>query len=135
MYFPACGVCEQPFTTRSANTRYCSAQCRIDNAGARVNDLYATATALHANGKGWYDLLIAYLRERDGDHCGICLLEIDFTLRSGTRGSDLGRSIDHIHPRSLGGSDDADNLRLAHWGCNRRRKAKVESSALFDVAC
>jgi 5-methylcytosine-specific restriction endonuclease McrA len=31
---------------------------------------------------------------------------------------DMGKSVDHIVPWSLGGTDDRDNLRLAHRICN-----------------
>lgn len=136
MSFPTC-ICGATFCSRQSNARYCSPQCRIDAAGIRVCDLYATATSLGVAGKGWYDMLVDWLRDRDGDHCGICLTEIDFSVRSGTRGSDSGRSVDHIVPRSLGGSDDPDNLRLAHWGCNRKRSNRVErdGEALFAATC
>lgn len=32
-----------------------------------------------------------------------------------------GATVDHVIPRSLGGSDDLSNLRLAHWSCNRAK--------------
>ena len=54
-------------------------------------------------------------------YCAICHRRVDITLKSGTRGSRRGPSVDHIIPRSKGGSDDPVNLRLTHWGCNQKR--------------
>ncbi|NDE02585.1 MAG: HNH endonuclease [Gammaproteobacteria bacterium] len=69
----------------------------------------------------WQREICAYLADRDGDRCAICHQMVDLKIRSGTRGSDAGPSIDHVIPRSRGGSDDLANLRLTHWGCNRKR--------------
>jgi hypothetical protein len=49
-------------------------------------------------------------------------------------------TIDHVIPLSQGGSDDADNLALACFHCNRRKAGRVagvdpatgEGAALFD---
>ena len=69
----------------------------------------------------WRRELVAYLIDRDGDRCGICAKRVDPDIRSGPRGSDMGPSIDHVIPRSRGGEDELENLRLTHWGCNRKR--------------
>ena len=54
----------------------------------------------------------AYLRNRDGDICGIC----------GSRLSSFGDThIDHIRPVSRGGGNELGNLRLTHARCNLRR--------------
>ena len=58
------------------------------------------------------------LAERDGWACWLCGGEID---PHATRTSPVAGSIDHLVPRSRGGSDDASNLRLAHRRCNVRR--------------
>ncbi len=111
---------------------YCSAQCNIDATGMRVKDLYATALALKLGGAGWLRLLMRYLSERDGDRCGICRRRIDLALPSGPKGhpSGLGPSVDHIEPRSKGGSDDPANLRLTHWRCNFERRAGRSGEAV-----
>lgn len=133
VYFPECEQCAQMFTSRNSRQRLCSAQCRIDDAGMRVKDLYSLISEHRGQGPaaGWRKNLVDLLRDRDGDHCGICLLTIDFQLSSGPRGSDDGASIDHIQPRSLGGGDELSNLRLTHWRCNRKRSNKVHEDALF----
>lgn len=125
--FPACQQCGTVFCSRRG-TKYCSDQCRvqynIDRSGQRTKDLYRLACEVGANGAMWRQLLIGALRERDGDLCALCWAPIDFGLKSGPMGDDLGYSIEHLTPRSKGGTDDLDNLALSHWGCNRDRKAK-----------
>lgn len=53
--------------------------------------------------------------ERDGftcNYCGLVAEEIDL-------------EIDHVHPKSQGGSDDPDNLVTACSDCNRGKRARV----------
>ena len=52
---------------------------------------------------------IRIVRERDGFFCVICNKQ--FNINSEV-------TLDHWIPRSVGGSDDVDNLRLAHKKCN-----------------
>ncbi len=47
---------------------------------------------------------------RDGCVCGVCHKEIAKMRQV---------SLDHVIPRSRGGSDDISNLQLAHKDCNR----------------
>lgn len=62
----------------------------------------------------WREWSRRQLIRRDGMVCGLCKEPI-------TSLSDV--TIDHIDPRSKGGSDKLENLRLAHEGCNRERGA------------
>lgn len=103
--------------------KYCSDNCqRLNNIERGMGLYYAAAkTGRVKEAMYWRRTITDYLAERDGCHCGICGKRVDITLKSGPRGSDLGPSIDHIHPRSKGGSDDLANLRLTHWSCNRNR--------------
>ena len=52
---------------------------------------------------------------RDGFTCQYC----------GSRPPDVVLEVDHLHPVSQGGSDDALNLVTACYGCNRGKAAKV----------
>lgn len=61
---------------------------------------------------------------RYGSVCWLCTLPIDLTLPRTAPG---GLSIDHVVPRSKGGSDELANLRPAHRECNLRRCAKPAS--------
>jgi 5-methylcytosine-specific restriction endonuclease McrA len=60
------------------------------------------------------------VRERDGDLCWLCLGRVPRRSRGGHRPTD--QTIDHVVPRSKGGEDDDDNLRLAHRSCNHDRR-------------
>lgn len=71
----------------------------------------------------WRYELVGYLRDRDGDDCQLCDVRMDFDVATGPRGEDHGASVDHVVPRSRGGSDDLANLQLTHWSCNRSKKA------------
>lgn len=65
----------------------------------------------------------AGLYERDGWMCLLCDLPID---REAHWNDDLAPSLDHIVPRSLGGTHDPVNLRTAHRICNSVRGAEYE---------
>lgn len=70
----------------------------------------------------WRQNLVDHLRERDGAKCALCGDRMNFTVTTGPRGeSDDGPTIDHIVPRSLGGTNELANLQLAHWRCNRAK--------------
>lgn len=58
--------------------------------------------------------------ERDEWTCGICGSDV---CKDWDPVEWLGPSLDHIVPRSQGGSDDAANLRLVHFICNSIRGA------------
>ena len=136
----ACKRCGGVFS--NARRSYCSAECRAEaaceRAGVRVMDLYRLACSLGLASWNWRRLLVAWLRERDGDDCQICHGEpIDWDAKSGPGGSDLGPSIDHIMPKSYLRDDDPVNLRLAHWGCNRKRGndlGRYVQQSLLEVA-
>ena len=55
---------------------------------------------------------IAAIVMRDGDDCYIC----------GQGGDTLDPwQVEHVRPRKMGGSDDLDNLALAHESCNKSK--------------
>lgn len=56
--------------------------------------------------------------ERDDWTCAICREAVDPDAPANTT---WDATLDHIVPRSLGGSDDPVNLRLAHRWCNAVR--------------
>ena len=65
------------------------------------------------------------IAERDNWTCGICRLPVKpyrYTGRGGSW-SKVAPTLDHIVPRSLGGSSADENLRLAHGKCNWQRRA------------
>lgn len=58
------------------------------------------------------------LAARDGWVCWLCELPVDPDAPAGTPGAP---TVDHVVPRSRGGTSDPSNLRLAHRRCNGAR--------------
>jgi 5-methylcytosine-specific restriction endonuclease McrA len=130
--FTRCLGCSDMIRCKSARTKRCAECSRRHNIG-RTMGLYraASETGKVRQAMMWRYVLVDYLRERDGDKCGLCAKKITFGVTTGPRGADdEGPSIDHIHPRSHGGSDDLANLQLAHWSCNRAKGNRGEAEQL-----
>lgn len=70
----------------------------------------------------WAPITPEELAARDGFLCRLCDDVVDLTLPYPDW---LSPSVDHIIPRSAGGSDEPENLQLAHWICNVRRKDRA----------
>lgn len=62
------------------------------------------------------------IRRKHGDNCWICKKPMDFTPIPG--GKAESASLDHIVPRSKGGSGRFANLLLAHKECNAKRDSR-----------
>lgn len=54
--------------------------------------------------------------------CGICGKVVDKSLKYP---HPMSPTVDHIIPCARGGSDDLDNLQLAHRACNRNKSDKL----------
>lgn len=57
-----------------------------------------------------------------GAVCYLCTEPIDMTI---PRTSPMGATVEHIVPLSRQGTDDFENLQLAHWICNIRKSNKL----------
>ena len=57
-----------------------------------------------------------------GQTCGLCGLHVPYKKAT----------IDHILPRSLGGSNQISNLQLAHGRCNNKKGANVHCNWVED---
>ena len=64
------------------------------------------------------------LRQRDGARCAHC-------RRPENRPNRFGLTIDHIIPRSLGGSNAPWNLQLLCFDCNQSKGNRVEVDLFF----
>src|SRR4030095_3708674 len=82
-----------------------------DHAGKRRAQMQASGQAVS------YDAILV----RDGYRCWLCGESVD--------GADL--SFDHVVPLSKGGSHEADNIRVAHWACNHRKRARIVEPLAF----
>jgi 5-methylcytosine-specific restriction endonuclease McrA len=82
--------------------------------------------------------LLATVVQEYGLSCWLCL-ELCDPVDPATPRNPRGVSVDHVLPRSRGGSDDLSNLRPAHLRCNAGRGARppvhrrpvVDASAFF----
>lgn len=64
-------------------------------------------------------LVITRLMARDGQDCGLCGDPLDRHIDDPEDPRYV--TFDHILPLSRGGPDRMDNMRLAHYHCNRAR--------------
>lgn len=98
----SCATCGSPFVVEAWFGRYCSRNCTPQRRQwiprSRRFDLY----------------------ERDDWTCQICGDPVPLVT---TYLHPLGASLDHVIPRSRGGSHAAENLRMAHMLCNSLRGA------------
>jgi len=127
----------------AANTRKRCTECARRHNISKIMGLYDVAVKLiaaspHAERSAhmkramrWRYELVEYLRERDGDKCALCSKRMLFDVTTGPRGgSDKGATVDHVLPRSHGGSNDLSNLQLAHWSCNRSKSNRGAAEQL-----
>ena len=63
--------------------------------------------------------------ERDGWTCQLCSEPVDV---GADPLSDWYPSLDHVVPRSRGGSDEFENLQCAHRICNSKKGARYDNS-------
>lgn len=127
-----CHICAEWFPKTSSTSKYCSDPCRNQPISDRLMGFYRTAMRELDIPKAsmWRHKLCQYLSNRDGGRCHLCGKKVDLKLPSGPRGDDLGPSIDHLVPRSKGGSDELSNLSLTHWACNRNKRANAMGEQL-----
>ena len=114
-----CAWCGETFTSMSGAARYCSQRC------ARARDKFRRGDRFMVEPRLRYAVY-----QRDDWTCQLCLEPVD---RSADPWSDWYPSLDHIVPQSHGGSDEWDNLRLAHRWCNAIRGDGRWHSDFFKV--
>lgn len=112
-----CPHCKVKFTS-TYGRKYCSDKCSdahraqdaIEMAQAYVGELNLGAAT------GYLHALYRYLADRDGDECYLCGRRVRLTLKGGK-----GPSVDHLIPRSKGGTHELANSALVHKDCNSRK--------------
>jgi len=110
-----CAVCETSFITPHIPHKFCSPRCKHK---AKPTGQWITPRTRMA------------LYERDGWTCHLCNKPVPKDLEySPDNYEPLYPSLDHIVPRSHGGTDNPSNLRLAHTQCNSERRDSPVSLA------
>lgn len=109
----ACAWCGSNFTPFGPQ-RYCSKRC--------ARRTHAHAHHLRRRGiRGVEPIPIHEIYRRDNGRCGLCLKRVpaDFGYR---KPYSQAPTLDHIVPLSKGGKHVRENVQLAHFGCNSRKK-------------
>lgn len=99
----ACLVCDEQFLSPGLASRYCSRECRSVARSSRSWISFEDRRAIYV---------------RDAWTCQICR---EPTSRRYSASDPWSPTLDHVVPRSRGGSDDPTNLRLSHLWCNSVR--------------
>ena len=109
-----CAMCGMDFKDKQKRV-YCSMDCYRQAQGiAPIHGWW-----IH---EGWRYKIY----ERDGWRCQLCGEPVDMCAPAH---ANLAPSLDHIVPRAHGGSDEPDNLRLAHRVCNSARGSRMEEAS------
>lgn len=113
-----CQRCSAAYQSPSPQRVHCSDLCRDQAATERGTHLY----------HGWIRPAIrTAIYERDGHMCWLCGESVDYT--ADPQRDDWAPTLDHITPRSKGGTHDVSNLRTAHRWCNAVRSDKDEAES------
>lgn len=102
-----CGVCGETGISKNGPRKFCSPLCY-----SKARDGQRPLRKHHRQ----------KILNRDGWRCYLCGKDID---RTRAYPHPLSGTVDHVLPVSAKGSDHPDNLRAAHWRCNRRKGADL----------
>ncbi len=115
LHIRICKGCTHPFTSNIPHKVYCSEDCREWN----------KRQMMRAKDEEWKNTKTkgfkARLYFRDSGICQICMKPIDTSIKYPDL---MSLSLDHIIPRSQGGTHNMDNVRIAHFICNSNRSDK-----------
>ena len=116
-----CAWCSENFTATSGAASYCSKRCSGLAGRARRGEFVVEPRFRYA------------IYQRDAWTCQLCFEPVERDLRGGDY-NPWSPSLDHIIPRSHGGADSWENLRLSHAWCNSVRGAGDYHPDLFANA-
>lgn len=80
----------------------------------RRRDNYHRRRALKKGATTGRPVVLAEIRERDGNRCHLCGDRVSAKAWP----HPLSASLDHVVPLTKGGAHDPDNVKLAHLACN-----------------
>lgn len=122
-----CRACGGRFVGLATPTGTCSATCL-----RRLHRRRLRAAGRHKKGAGY---VVAEIRlelyKRDDWTCQLCGEPVD---RDVHWNEPRAPSLDHVLPKSLGGSDEPENLRTAHRHCNSVRGARIDDLELEQAS-
>ena len=120
-----CDVCREGNAAQSAKWALKYAAERGENYSSTWRRKFRAEHGFWPQGSGFDFVDIPTRRaiyERDGWTCQLCDGPVDPDAAEHAQRA----SLDHIVPQSRGGSHDPSNLRMAHVGCNARRRDRVD---------
>jgi len=94
------------------------------NAAARYGMCHYCKDCMLARRGESKGISVAVLRDRDGDNCYLCGLEMSFKRYNLGKYNPRRASIEHVVPRARGGAHALDNVKLACLRCNISKNAK-----------
>jgi len=110
-YLINCQQCNKEFYSRKETFKFCTPTCKER---ATLTNNWITKAERER------------IYRRDNWQCQICNEPVIKNYDWSKGYNPKGPSLDHITPRSHGGTDEPSNLRLAHHHCNTLRGNKVE---------
>jgi uncharacterized Zn-finger protein len=118
-----CAHCDQPYNHASKQRIHCSDLCRDEAKAARGGTLF----------HGWIaDSVRLSIYERDDYTCWLCHDKVD--MQADRKRDDWAPSLDHVTPRSKGGTHAPSNLLTAHRWCNSVRSDNEQHELFTEAA-
>jgi 5-methylcytosine-specific restriction endonuclease McrA len=113
---------------RNAQLRQKLEKSRRENEARKNREGYYTKSGQWVKHSEYVNWEVIY--GRDGNRCHICGKQVnkkDFTRTAEGRfvAGPKYPTVDHVIPKSKGGSHDMTNLKLAHKSCNSQKSAKM----------
>lgn len=119
-----CVVCGASFTTLNPVQKTCSTKCGIKFKNSRKERRIPKNQIVDK------DITLEALYRRDSGVCYLCGAPCDWNDKNGTIVGDNYPSMDHVVPVSKGGLHSWGNIRLAHFGCNRKKADALPPEAM-----
>jgi HNH endonuclease len=114
-----CMFCTKEFTKIHPSHKTCSVTCNRRSQNQSPSRI-ARRQLYKSLNTGPVSRISIY--ERDHWVCGLCSIPVD---RHILYPDPQSASLDHVMPLSKGGTNDPENLQLAHLGCNKAKKDRV----------